>query len=207
MNNLTLKRILRRLKPETLLWAVDGYPVPVPFQIKINTLFRYSIPNSDWIETGTYLAETTLFLAKRNQKNKIYTIEPAKTIHNFVSSKYSKIRNIEFLHGTSEALFNTTLEKTQTSINLWLDGHYSGDVTFKGEVDSPIVHELEALTRNLNRYNSIRVFVDDFRLFGTAAGYPTKEYLVEWADSNEFSWIVENDIFIAQKDSVLTRNT
>lgn len=200
MNSLTLKRLARRIRPETIIWVKNRYQVPVPSQIKINTLLRHAIPNSDWIETGTYLAETTLSLAKKNKKNKIYTIEPAENIHAFVSSKYSKIRNIKFLHGTSEVLFNSTLEQTESSINLWLDGHYSGDVTFKGEVESPIVHELEAVTRNLNRFTAIRVFVDDFRLFGAAAGYPTKKYLVEWANLNKFSWTVENDIFIAQRN-------
>jgi hypothetical protein len=198
MNNLALKRIIRRIKPETLFWARAGYQVPVPFQIKICTMLRHSVPNSDWIETGTYLAETTLELAKKNRNNRIYTIEPAKNIYEFVKTRYANVPNIEFLNGTSEELLGTTLEKTQKSINLWLDGHYSGDVTFKGDTHSPIINELKTLTLHLDKFDQISIFVDDFRLFGSAEGYPEKLFLVEWANGHNLSWSVENDIFIAK---------
>jgi hypothetical protein len=199
MNNLAFKRIVRRLKPETLIWVLRGYSMPAPFHAKINTLKRYSTPNSDWIETGTYLAETSLKLAKLNRKNQVYSIEPAKEIYEFVKSKYSKISNLNFLNGTSEELFESTLLKTGKELNLWLDGHYSGDVTFKGEIDSPIIHELDCLAKHVTKFKTISLFIDDFRLFGTSDGYPEKEYLVRWAESNDFSWNMENDIFIARK--------
>lgn len=201
MKNLGLKRAIRRLKPETLIWILQGYPMPAPFHVKINTLMRHSTSNSDWIETGTYLAETSLKLAKLNRNSQIYSIEPSKEIFNFVNSRFSRISNLNFLNGTSEELFESTLLKAGNKLNLWLDGHYSGDVTFRGEIDSPIIHELDCLTKHASRFESITVFIDDFRLFGSSAGYPNKEYLVKWAESNNMSWLLENDIFIARKIS------
>lgn len=197
MKNLTLKRVIRRIKPETLIWILQGYQMPAPFHVKIKTLKRYSTPKSDWIETGTYLAETTLKLAQQNIHNQIYTIEPAEEIYAFVNSKYSKIPNLNFLHGTSEELFEGAMLKCGTEINFWLDGHYSGDITFKGAIDSPISHELSCIAQYASKFKSIRVFIDDFRLFGNATGYPSKEFLADWAESNNFTWTVENDIFIA----------
>jgi hypothetical protein len=199
MKSLALKRLSRRIKPETLIWAKAGFAVPVPSHIKIKTLLRHSIPNSDWIETGTYLAETTISLARKNQKNIIYTIEPAESIYNYVKSRYSRFSNIKFLKGSSEDIFEETLENTEGSVNLWLDGHYSGDVTFKGELESPIICELNVLAVHAHRFTSLCVFVDDFRLFGSASGYPPKNYLVEWSQIHNFSWLVENDIFVARK--------
>ena len=179
-----------------------GYSMPAPFHVKMKTLQRYSTPNSDWIETGTYLAETTLELAKLNKKNQIYSIEPAKEIYEFVKSKYSNISNLNLLNGTSEELFESTLLKAGTEVNLWLDGHYSGDVTYKGEVDSPIIHELNFLAKHLAKFKRINLFIDDFRLFGNSVGYPDKGYLVFWAESNNFVWTVDNDVFIARKSQL-----
>ncbi len=173
--------------------------MPAPFHIKIKTLKRYSTPNSDWIETGTYLAETSLKLARLNRKSQIYSIEPAKELYEYARSKFSRVPNLNLLHGTSEELFESAILKSNTTINLWLDGHFSGDVTFKGGVDSPIIHELNCLAKHALKFHVINLFVDDFRLFGQSEGYPQKSYLVQWAESNNFSWAVENDIFIARK--------
>ena len=199
MKSLLLKRIMRQIKPETYIWTKAGYTVPVPFHIKMKTLRRNSIPNSDWIETGTYLAETTISLAKKNKSNTIYTIEPAEAIYNFVRVRYSRYQNIKFLNGSSEDIFESTLECTHKAVNLWLDGHFSGDITFKGASESPIAHELNAVSKHSPRFEAMSVFIDDFRLFGTADGYPDKNFLVEWSKTNNFSWFVENDIFVAQK--------
>ena len=173
--------------------------MPAPFHVKLKTLLRYSTPNSDWIETGTYLAETTVMLAKLNRKNQVYSIEPAKEIYEFVKDKFSTIPNLNILNGTSEELFEGVLLQVNPTINLWLDGHFSGDVTFKGNVDSPIIHELNCLATHSEKFSNINLFVDDFRLFGESEGYPGKGYLVNWAESNNFSWAIENDIFIARK--------
>ncbi len=199
MKSLALKRFSRRFKPETLIWVKRGYTVPVPSHIKMKTLLRHSIPNSDWIETGTYLAETTKYLASKYENNCIYTIEPEKSIYDYVKSKYSRISNIKFLNGSSEEIFEETLENTRGSVNLWLDGHYSGDITFKGEQESPIISELNTLSAHAHRFTDLCIFIDDFRLFGTASGYPAKNYLVEWSQINNFSWLIENDIFVALK--------
>lgn len=201
MRSLALKRIARKLKPETWIWIKNKYSVPLPSQIKLHTLLRYSLSNSDWIETGTYLAETAVFLAKQKNFNHIYSIEPSIDFFTFVNSQFSHIEKLHFLKGTSEQLFETALLKTSNRLNLWLDGHYSGDVTFKGDVISPIVHELKTLSFYLSRFEAVTLFVDDFRLFGTSEGYPDKNYLVTWANENGFSWFIEFDIFIARMKS------
>jgi hypothetical protein len=190
-----MKRLLRRIRPETLIWIRNGYPVPVPFQIKLNTLLRNAIPESDWIETGTYLAETSVALAKNFPQNKIYTIEPARTLYEFASKKYSKYKNISFIFGTSEKELEQILVNIPGSVNIWLDGHYSGDVTYKGEIDSPIITELKLIESHKGIFKTAQIFVDDFRLFGSAPGYPSKEVLIDWAVAQKLNWIVENDIF------------
>jgi hypothetical protein len=196
MKSLTLKRLFRRVRPETFLWIKKGYPVPVPSQIKLNTLMRHAVPDSDWIETGTYLAETAVAIARRFPRNSIFTIEPSKSIYSFSSKKYKKYKNIFFIYGSSEQVFDQTFSRLSGSANLWLDGHYSGDVTYQGKNDSPILHELDSIETELHKFHKLRIFVDDFRLFGNAAGYPMKEVLISWAKGHGLDWTVENDIFI-----------
>ena len=194
---LALKRIKRRIHPETALWVLKGCTIPAPSGIKLRTLYRNASNNGDWIETGTYLAETTVALSRKFKNRKIFTIEPAQELFTFVSKRYSKISNVTFIFGTSEDRLSNTIERIETEeINFWLDGHYSGDVTFKGEIESPIIFELDQIEKRIRLFTEATIFIDDFRLFGEAQGYPKKEFLIDWAKKNILTWNVENDIFI-----------
>jgi len=52
----------------------------------------------------------------------------------------------------------------------WLDGHYSGGNTGKGEKETPIMEEIETI---LSSPLPHVVLVDDARCFGTEKDYPT----------------------------------
>ena len=121
--NLQIKFLKRQLFPQVLLWRVNGYKLPAPGRVKCETLIRYSIPNADWIETGTYFGETTRFLSKKFPDSKIYTIEPAENIYKFTASKLRKYRNIVAINGTSEDELENCLTIANKNINFWLDGH------------------------------------------------------------------------------------
>ncbi len=56
----------------------------------------------------------------------------------------------------------------------WLDGHYSAGFTAKGELETPILAELETILQN--NLNHI-ILIDDARCFTGNNDYPTKEYL------------------------------
>ncbi len=202
---LKAKRFMRKLRPETVWWMVGGYAPPAPFNVKVQTLFRNALPNSDWIETGTYLAETTVALAKQFSKNQVLSIEPEPQIHSFVTQEFSNYKNIVFLHGSSENKFEEAILRLNQNLNFWLDGHYSGDVTFRGEIESPILYELEMIEKHLIRMANFCVFIDDFRLFGESSGYPPKIVIIEWANRLHLDWRIENDIFIAKLISPVSK--
>ena len=56
-------------------------------------LLKYSLPNSQWIETGTYLGHTTQFLAKIAPK--VYTVEPSEQLHKNAKQALKSVPQIE----------------------------------------------------------------------------------------------------------------
>ena len=176
-----------------------NFDAPSPTFIKRKTLVSHSIENAAWIETGTYMGSTTQFLAKRYPK--VTTIEPSEYFYKFSESRLKRNRNVVTLFGSSEDQFECALIGEQRDVNIWLDGHFSEGGTFLGETVSPIVHELVTIARHKSKFNSIRVFVDDVRLFQRnelqVTGYPPFVFLLDWAQSNGFVWEIQNDIFMA----------
>ena len=152
-------------------------------------------------ETFRWVGDTTFRLAKKSEF--VITIEPSKELFDFASWRLRRKKNVRLLLGTSEELFyKSLLDVEKRSLNLWLDGHYSGDVTFKGVSNTPIVSELWAISKALDRFDAVKVFIDDIRCFyhdvGEENDYPGLLFLIDWARENGFNWRIEQDIFIAE---------
>ncbi len=105
--------------------------------------------------------------------------------------------------GTSEAVFPTLLPTLSGDVSFWLDGHYSAGLTYKGEQDTPIREELQEIAKNIGHFGRCRIMVDDIRCFDPTieafAGYPSLDWLVDWARQTGLSWHIENDMFVARK--------
>ena len=194
-----LKVIKRNLYPESLKWRKSNYSSPSPQHVKIRILKSNSLQNATWIETGTYLGDTTSKLAKISQK--VISIEPQTELSVFASKRLRRHKNVEIINATSESSITDILKSISGPTCFWLDGHYSGDVTFQGSEVSPISAELSAISRYLTR-NKVVVLIDDFRLFVNSAttGYPPQSTLIAWASENNLFWTVEHDIFIAKPE-------
>lgn len=199
---LGLKVIKRKfLRFDTLRWFVSGFKSPSPQWVKTKLLLSQMIPGATWLETGTYLGDTTMRLAKKSEF--VITIEPSKDIYDFTSWRLRQKKNVRLLLGTSEELFyKSLLDVEKRSLNIWLDGHYSGDVTFKGASVTPIVSELQAINKASEKFDEIKVFIDDIRCFyhdmGEENDYPGLQFLIDWARESGFNWRIEQDIFIAE---------
>jgi hypothetical protein len=87
------KMLKRRVKPTFLFWANKKFNLPVPQLIKVNVLARNGIKNGDWVETGTYLGDTTKFLAKQFPKSLIYSLEPDKKLFQFTKLRLKRLKN------------------------------------------------------------------------------------------------------------------
>ena len=70
-------RILR-LWQGFIAWGKGAYSAPSPHFIKQTVLLRNAFPSATWVETGTYLGQTTKELSKHGAF--VYSIEPEPTL-------------------------------------------------------------------------------------------------------------------------------
>ncbi len=180
-------------------WVNRSYSAPSPHFIKQAVVLRNALPHATWVETGTFLGETTRLLAK--QGSFVYSIEPEPTLYANAHRFFKSYANVEIIHGLSENVFPTLLPTLSGDINFWLDGHYSAGPTHKGPQDTPILDELKCIAANLTHFKNVRIMVDDVRCFNPHlpdyASYPTAKTLVDWAEQHRLHWHIEHDIFVA----------
>jgi hypothetical protein len=149
------------------------------------------------------MGDTTFFLTKHSRK--IITIEPQEKYALDAQLRFIGLDKVTVVQGLSEnvmgGLISSLEPEMQDDVSFWLDGHFSADMTFKGPIDTPIVAELEAITKNFSKIQKITVLVDDIRCFGSNSmnysDYPSLNFLVDWARLHNLYWTIEHDIFIA----------
>lgn len=182
-----------------LRWGRTGFNVPAPQRVKLEVIRRYGQHGGLWIETGTFLGATTKELAKI--ADAVITIEPSPELAAQARKRLARHANVTVLEGLSEDLLPGLLEGREGNVSFWLDGHGSGGPTFLGPLLTPIRQELQAIEEHLDQFDRVAVLVDDFRGFGASSDvdgdYPSRSFLVAWADRHGLAWTVEHDIFAA----------
>lgn len=143
------------------------------------------------IETGTYLGEMMEF--QRNHFDRLYSIEISDFYYHYSRNRLKKYDNISIIRGNSERELGRLIDNIPESdkIIFWLDGHYSGGNTGKGNQDSPITNELKTIMEK-NR-NDI-ILVDDARCFVGRSGYPEMSWIKDFCAINKRRMVCYNDI-------------
>jgi hypothetical protein len=196
---LTAKMIKRKfLGFHTLRWVYQGFSLPAPQWVKLQFLLSNQINDGGWIETGTYLGDTSIALSRKSPK--VVTLEPSQELYEFSRSRLKARENVDCILGSSEEQFTKALKLVSNKANIWLDGHYSGDVTYFGVTETPLFFELQAIVEVLPKFTSLRVFIDDIRncpqVESESNSYPTFEFLTSWGLKNGFTWFLGPDILV-----------
>jgi hypothetical protein len=199
------ERLARRTRErfeaeESRAWVGRGYAAPSPPPVKRDVLRRNGLPDATWIETGTYLGDTSAYLATFARR--VVTIEPDAAHAARAQERFRHTTGVEVVRGTSEEELSRVLSGVSGNVCLWLDGHFSGGTTFQGTKDTPIADELAAVAAAMPRFPAVVVLVDDVRCFQAARpgdAYPPLDFLVDWARANGLSWHIEHDIFVARR--------
>ena len=162
-------RIVERITSKE--YKEQGKPAPAVLKRKTVAAYAKKYGCNVLIETGTYLGEMVEYQA-RNFKD-IFSIEIADLFYDFSSKRLRKYENISIIKGDS----STTLGKVSKDISqddrvlFWLDGHYSGGYTGKGEKECPIYEELVNIFKT--RADKDVILIDDARCFNGEGDYPT----------------------------------
>jgi hypothetical protein len=115
------------------------------------------------VETGTHYGETIKNL--KNEFKEIHSIELSEKLYKMCLNIFKYDININLYHGDSSKIIPEIIKNIEHNTVFWLDGHYSGGETARGEVDCPLLQEIESISNDFN--NQCLIIIDDFRLFGT----------------------------------------
>jgi hypothetical protein len=157
-------------------WRLRGRPLPPPHVVKQSVILAYQRARhfSTFVETGTFSGE--MVAAMRPYFRRIVSIELSPDIHRAAAERFAGDPGIELLLGDSARLLPRVLEQLGEPALFWLDGHFMGGTSARGDQDSPVRAELDALLSHPVRRHV--VLIDDARLFSGEEGYPTIPELV-----------------------------
>ncbi len=163
---------------ELIEWEKRGMPIPPPHIVKQKTLQTYSIKFSlkILVETGTLYGD--MVEAMKEVFERIYSIELDNQLYEEAKKRFKAAKHIELICGDSGVEMINLMDKIDEPALFWLDAHYSGGVTAKGENDTPIYNELSNILNAPDRGHVI--IIDDARSFGSDPDYPNIDELFDF---------------------------
>jgi hypothetical protein len=181
-------------------WEDREFGVPSPSFVKHKVLMRNGLRDATWVETGTFLGDTTCVLSKVVKM--VYSIEPEPALFLKAEQRFRGTDNVKIINGLSEEVLPKLVPTLSGNVCFWLDGHFSAGITFKGPQDTPIIDELSVIGNHIEKVGKLVVMIDDVRCFDPTSpefsGYPPVDLLVDWARKHNLKWHIEHDIFIAK---------
>ncbi len=127
-----------------------------------------------YVETGTYRGHTIEDII--NEYDVIHSIELSKKWFSYCAKKFSSYGHVNLWLGDSRKALPILLETIDQPAVIFLDAHYSGGTTARGDTDTPLLDELEILSRR--SYPDI-IIIDDVSFLGQKAGSEPAEPVSE----------------------------
>lgn len=195
----TLKRLNDRRRRETRYCKAllqGEYPLP-PQSVKL-AVIRHNIPDPHprvFVETGTYYGDTVA--AIKDMYSKVISIEVDETLYKKACVRFAADKNVHITHGDCAKKLPEALATLGEAAVFWLDGHYSGVETGKGEVEDPILISLNQIAAHPVREHVL--FIDDARTFDGREGRPDISEIFNCIKKINSRYIirVQNDIIVA----------
>ncbi|SRR6266404_3299312 len=162
---------------QIIRWNLSDKTMPPPQAIKQRIVKQYQSRYSlnVFVETGTYLGD--MVDAMKSSFREIYSVELSQELYERARDRFRSEPNIHLLQGDSSDVLPQILKDLREPALFWLDGHFSGGVTARGEVDFPILVELDHI-RNHPIKNHV-ILIDDARVFTGDSNVPAREKIVE----------------------------
>jgi hypothetical protein len=177
-------------------WRRRGCPVPPPAAYKHSVLAKYArqFDIKTLIETGTLRGD--MVAASTRVFQDIYSIELDETLFQNAKQRFSELTHVKIIKGNSGDVLPILLKTIDRPCLFWLDGHYSGAGTGRGDEDTPVSKELIAILSHECQKHV--VLIDDARLFTGIDGYPTLDALENLLASQRSQWVMKTEHDIIQ---------
>jgi hypothetical protein len=198
-----LKKLFKRVAPQSLIdlsktiyakkqyndWINAGCPVPPPHIVKRKTVSEYQAKYGYkiFIETGTLAGD--MVEAQKRSFEKIYSVELGPELHKNAKNRFRNDKHVEIVLGDSSKMLPIILKKVNEPAIFWLDAHYSGGSTAKGDKNCPIYGEIDAIFANKEIHHVL--LIDDARSFVGVGDYPTIEELTAYIKEKNASYEIE----------------
>jgi len=165
-------------------------------------------PNPVFIETGSYMGDG-IQAAQEADFETIYSIELSESLYQYCRALYGYCPGVHLVNGDSAIELGNILKEIHVPVTFWLDGHYSGGATARGLVESPLLQELEIISRHKIKTHTI--LIDDLRCWTIEThGFNTQslierislintDYWFQYEDGRDKNLtIYRNDILVAR---------
>jgi hypothetical protein len=206
----SIKQVLKKTLPDDVIklrrdlearraWEKQGRPSPPPHIVKEELIRDYAknFNTHILIETGTYLGD--MVHAMKKSFSRIISFELDQQLAAQAQQRFAKDSHVEIVQGDSGKLLGDYLATINEPCLFWLDGHYSGGITAKGALETPIKNELTAILSHPVEGHVI--LIDDARCFTGENDYPTleelRDFVAEHKSKHKFS--VEHDVIRVHK--------
>ena len=176
--------------------AANPNSVPVPHSAKQEVIRHFASKYNIqvFVESGTFLG--IMINSMKGQFKKLYSIELSEILYKNAIKKFENDKNVNIVFGDSGSMLPQVIKDINEPILFWLDGHYSGDITAKGILETPIIKELKTVLEHPVKNHVI--VVDDARLFNGTRDYPTikevQDFLAGY--SKDYKFEIKEDILV-----------
>ena len=175
-------------------WEKIGRSSPPPHIVKETLIKDYArtFNTRILVETGTYLGD--MVYAMRKSFSRILSFELDQALYEQAHMRFAGDDHIEIIHGDSGQLLGDYLTSINEPCLFWLDGHYSGGITARGELETPVKSELDHVFAH--PVSGHVILIDDARCFTGQNDYPTLEELQRYVNERTQGWqfSVEDDV-------------
>jgi hypothetical protein len=156
---------------DVYLWLRRGRTGSAPHLVKRRTVRRYArrFGATTLIETGTFKGD--MVATTRKCFRQIFSIELHPGLAADARKRFAGDEGVSILQGDSAKLLNEILDGVDRPALFWLDAHYSGGITARGEEETPILDELRTILKH--PITGHVLLIDDAREFGGSPRYPT----------------------------------
>lgn len=164
----------------------------IPSKLALDMKKKYNLVT--FVETGTLVGKTAEWAASRFTN--VYTIELSYNWFIMAKVYLRGFKNVQLLHGRSQTVLKDLAPRLRYPTLFWLDAHWSRDLGYPRIEPSvcPVLEEIEHISKSELAHV---ILVDDFRLFGTERGWPTKDKVKRALEALDKKVTFSDDVFVA----------